>query len=131
MWLASFATRLEPVLLMALDDKIQPPPGLTAVGAMPRTVIALGLVSLFMDISSEIIHSLLPAFLVTVLGVSAFSIGIIEGIAEATASVTRIFSGAISDWMGKRKPLVLLGYGMGALTKPRIQCRRRARCPFC
>ena len=103
---------------MVLDDKMKAPPGLTAVGAMPRTVIALGLVSFFMDVSSEIIHSLLPAFLVTVLGVSAFSIGIIEGIAEATASVTRIFSGAISDWMGKRKPLVLLGYGMGALTKP-------------
>ena len=103
---------------MVLDDKMKAPPGLTAVGAMPRTVIALGLVSFFMDVSSEIIHSLLPAFLVTVLGVSAFSIGIIEGIAEATASVTRIFSGAISDWIGKRKPLVLLGYGIGALTKP-------------
>jgi len=103
---------------MTLDDKIKPQPGLTAVRAMPRTVIALGLVSFFMDVSSEIIHSLLPAFLVTVLGVSAFSISIIEGIAEATASVTRVFSGAISDWMGKRKPLVLLGYGMAALTKP-------------
>jgi MFS family permease len=103
---------------MALDDKIKRPPGLTTASAIPRTVIALGVVSLFMDISSEIIHSLLPAFLVTVLGVSAFSIGIIEGIAEATASVTKIFSGAISDWIGKRKPLVLLGYGMAALTKP-------------
>ena len=71
-----------------------------------------------MDISSEMIHSLLPAFLVTVLGVSALSVGIIEGIAEATASISKIFSGAISDWMGKRKPLVLLGYGLAAVTKP-------------
>ena len=103
---------------MALDDKIKAPPGLTAVGAMPRTVIALGLVSLFMDISSEIIHSLLPVFLVTVLGASAFSVGFIEGIAEAPHQSPSIFSGAISDWIGKRKPLVLLGYGLSALTKP-------------
>jgi MFS family permease len=88
------------------------------LGAVPRTVIALGVVSLFMDISSEITHSLLPAFLVTVLGVSALSVGIIEGIAEATASISKVFSGAISDWIGKRKPLVLLGYGLAALTKP-------------
>ena len=86
--------------------------------AMPRSVIALGIVSLFMDISSEVIHSLLPAFLVTVLGVSALSVGIIEGIAEATTSVTKVFSGAISDWIGRRKPLVLLGYSLAALTKP-------------
>lgn len=86
--------------------------------AIPRTVIALGMVSLFMDISSEMIHSLLPTFLVTVLGVSALSMGIIEGIAEATASISKIFSGAISDWIGKRKPLVLLGYGLAAVTKP-------------
>ena len=86
--------------------------------AIPGSVIALGMVSLFMDISSEIIHGLLPAFLVTVLGVSAFSIGLIEGIAEATASVTRIFSGVFSDWIGRRKPFVLLGYGLAALTKP-------------
>jgi MFS family permease len=85
---------------------------------MPRSVIALGFVSLFMDTSSEIIHSLLPSFLVTVLGLSALSVGIIEGIAEATNSMAKIFSGAISDWIGKRKPLVLLGYGLAALTKP-------------
>ncbi len=101
-----------------LENGIKTPPGVTGLSAIPRSVIALGMVSLFMDISSEVIHSLLPAFLVTVLGVSAFSIGIIEGIAEATASVTKIFSGAISDWIGKRKPLVLLGYGLSALTKP-------------
>lgn len=103
---------------MSLEKALDVPPRLTGLRSIPRSVIALGMVSLFMDISSEIIHSLLPAFLVTVLGVSALSIGIIEGIAEATAAVTRIFSGAISDWIGKRKPLVLLGYGLAALTKP-------------
>ena len=85
---------------------------------LPRGVIALGFVSMFMDISSEMIHSLLPIFLVTVLGVSTLSVGIIEGIAEATASITKVFAGAISDWTGRRKPLVLIGYGMAALTKP-------------
>jgi MFS family permease len=100
------------------ENGLNVPPRVTGLGAIPRSVIALGMVSLFMDISSEVIHSLLPAFLVTVLGVSALSIGIIEGIAEATASVTKIFSGAISDWIGKRKPLILLGYGLAAVTKP-------------
>src|SRR5437870_1868153 len=90
----------------------------TTSAGVPRTVVALGVVSLFMDTSSEIIHSLLPAFLVTVLGVSALSVGIIEGVAEATASIVKIFSGATSDWIGRRKPLVLLGYGLAALTKP-------------
>ncbi len=86
--------------------------------SIPRSVIMLGFVSMFMDISSEMIHSLLPVFMVSVLGVSALSVGVIEGIAEATASITKIFSGVISDWIGKRKPLVLLGYGMAAITKP-------------
>jgi MFS family permease len=86
--------------------------------ALPKGVFALGLVSLFMDFSSEIIHSLLPVFLVSVLGASALSVGLIEGIAEATASVAKVFSGVISDWLGRRKPLVLLGYGLAALTKP-------------
>ena len=86
--------------------------------SMPRSVIILGFVSLFMDVSSEMIHSLLPVFMVSVLGASALAVGVIEGIAEATASITKIFSGVISDWIGKRKPLVLLGYGMAALTKP-------------
>jgi MFS family permease len=85
---------------------------------LPKGVVALGLVSLFMDLSSEMIHSLLPVFLVTVLGASALSVGIIEGIAEATAAIAKVFSGVLSDWMGRRKPLVLLGYGMAALTKP-------------
>ena len=86
--------------------------------SMPRSVIILGFVSMFMDVSSEMIHSLLPVFMVSVLGASALAVGIIEGIAEATASITKIFSGVISDWIGKRKPLVLLGYGMATLTKP-------------
>ncbi|HVI49827.1 MAG TPA: MFS transporter [Candidatus Sulfotelmatobacter sp.] len=85
---------------------------------IPKGVWALGFVSLLMDTSSEMIHSLLPVFLTSVLGVSALSVGIIEGIAEATAAVTKVFSGAVSDWAGKRKPLVLFGYGLAALTKP-------------
>ena len=85
---------------------------------IPSGVVALGFVSMLMDASSEMIHSLLPVFLVSVLGASALSVGVIEGIAEATASVAKVFSGTISDWIGKRKPLVLLGYGLAALTKP-------------
>ena len=94
---------------------------MSAVGGLrlvPRTVIALGLVSLCIDTSSEIIHSLLPAFLVTVLGANGLAIGIIEGVAEATTAISRIFSGALSDWLGKRKLLVLIGYGLAAFTKP-------------
>ncbi len=71
-----------------------------------------------MDISSEIIHSLLPLFMVTTLGMTAFSVGIIEGVAEATALIVKIFSGALSDYLGKRKGLALFGYSLGALTKP-------------
>lgn len=86
--------------------------------ALPRSVVVLGFVSLFMDISSEMIHALLPVFLVTVVGASALSIGIIEGIAEAMAAFVKVFSGAISDWLGRRKPLLLLGYGLAAACKP-------------
>jgi len=89
-----------------------------AQSKLPKGVVALGLVSLFMDLSSEMIHSLLPVFLVTVLGASALSVGLIEGVAEATASIAKVFSGVFSDWIGRRKPLVLLGYGLAALTKP-------------
>ncbi|HRD29295.1 MAG TPA: MFS transporter [Caulobacter sp.] len=85
---------------------------------MPRTVWALGLVSMFTDVSSEIIHSLLPVFLVTGLGASVALVGLIEGVAEATASITKLFSGWISDRLGKRKLLVLIGYGLATLTKP-------------
>jgi len=85
---------------------------------LPKGVVVLGLVSLCMDLSSEMIHSLLPVFLVNVLGVGALSVGLIEGIAEATASIVKVFSGVLSDWTGRRKPLVLMGYGLAALTKP-------------
>jgi MFS family permease len=91
---------------------------LTAPGRIPQTVWALGFVSLFMDISSEIIHSLLPVFLVSVLGAGLETVGLIEGVAEATAMITRVFSGALSDWLGKRKILALIGYGLGAASKP-------------
>lgn len=85
---------------------------------LPRNVIALGVVSLLMGTSSQMIHSLLPLFLVTVLGASTVSVGIIEGIAEATNSFAKVFSGALSDWLGRRKPLVVFGYGLAALSKP-------------
>ena len=85
---------------------------------IPATVWVLGFVSLLMDISSEMIHSLLPVFMTVVLGTSATTVGIIEGIAEATALITKVFSGVISDWAGKRKWLAVLGYGLGAATKP-------------
>jgi MFS family permease len=85
---------------------------------IPGSVWALGLVSLFMDLSSEMIHALLPLYLVGVLGVSALTVGIIEGIAEATASVTKVFSGALSDYLRNRKWLAALGYLLAAITKP-------------
>lgn len=85
---------------------------------LPRGVWALGLVSMFMDISSEMIHSLLPVYLVAAMGASTLAVGFIEGVAEATAAVTKIFSGALSDALGKRKLLAAVGYGMAALTKP-------------
>jgi MFS family permease len=86
--------------------------------ALPASVWALGFVSLFMDVSSELIHSLLPVFIVGTLGAGAVWLGLIEGVAEATASIVKVFSGAISDRLGKRKPLLLLGYGLAAITKP-------------
>jgi MFS family permease len=86
--------------------------------AIPRGVWALGFVSLFMDTSSELIHSLLPVFLVSVLGASITSVGLIEGVAEATALIAKIFSGPLSDYLGRRKALTVLGYGLAAITKP-------------
>ncbi len=85
---------------------------------IPRTVWVLGFVSLLMDVSSELVHSLLPLYLVGTLGISVLAVGIIEGVAEATALIVRVFSGALSDYLGRRKPLLLLGYGLAALTKP-------------
>jgi MFS family permease len=83
-----------------------------------RSVWALGFVSLFMDTSSELIHALLPVYLVTVLGASMATVGVIEGIAEGTAACTKLLSGALSDWLKKRKVLVVAGYGIAAVTKP-------------
>ena len=91
---------------------------LPTVPAMPRTVWALGITSLFMDVSSEMIHALLPVFLVGMLGASATLLGVLEGFAEATAQIVKIFSGWLSDRLGKRKLLAVLGYGMAAFTKP-------------
>ncbi|MBX9609105.1 MAG: MFS transporter [Gammaproteobacteria bacterium] len=85
---------------------------------LPRTVWALGLVSLLMDASSEIIHALLPLFLTVSLGASMSLVGVIDGVAEATAAIAKVFSGYLSDRLGRRKPLILLGYGLGALAKP-------------
>ncbi len=85
---------------------------------VPPTVWALGFVSLFMDISSEMIHALLPLFLVTTLGASTAVVGVIEGVAEATASIAKVFSGWISDRLGNRKWLMVAGYALAAVTKP-------------
>ncbi|GJD79546.1 MFS transporter [Methylobacterium gregans] len=85
---------------------------------IPAGIWALGFVSMLMDISSEMIHALLPIYMVTVLGTSTLAVGIIEGVAEATASIVKVFSGALSDRLGKRKLLAVLGYGLSALTKP-------------
>lgn len=85
---------------------------------LPTGIWILGFVSLLMDISSELIHSLLPVYLVSVLGASALMVGLIEGAAEATAPIVKVFSGALSDYLGKRKGLAVVGYGLGALTKP-------------
>jgi len=89
-----------------------------ALRAIPSGIWALGLVSLFMDMSSELVHSLLPVFLVSVLGASTLEVGLIEGVAEATAAITKFFSGALSDYLGRRKLLAVLGYGLAAMTKP-------------
>jgi MFS family permease len=99
-------------------DKANQTVAQTASPGLPRGIWALGLVSMFMDISSEMIHSLLPVFLVTVLGASAVTVGLIEGIGEATASISKLFSGWLSDRLGKRKALTVIGYGLGALSKP-------------
>jgi MFS family permease len=85
---------------------------------LPAAVWVLGFVSLLMDVSSEMIHSLLPLFLVGTLGVSVLAVGLIEGLAEATALISKVFSGALSDYLGRRKGLAVLGYAMGAFTKP-------------
>ena len=85
---------------------------------IPKAIWALGFVSLLMDVSSELVHSLLPMFMVTVLGASGLVVGFIEGLAEATALIVKVFSGVLSDVMRKRKPLAVFGYSLGALAKP-------------
>lgn len=95
-----------------------PPGKLNTFRTLPSGIWALGFVSMFMDISSELIHSLLPIFMSTVLGTSMITIGLIEGVAEATAAITKLFSGVISDYLGKRKLLAIIGYGLATVTKP-------------
>jgi MFS family permease len=90
----------------------------TALTTIPPSIWVLGFVSLLMDISSEMIHSLLPLFMVGTLGASATTVGVIEGLAESTALIVKVFSGLLSDYLGKRKGLAVFGYALGALTKP-------------
>ena len=90
----------------------------TTLSKIPKGVWARGFVSMLMDISSEMVHSLLPLFMVGVMGASALTVGLIEGLAEATALIVKVFSGALSDYIGKRKGLALFGYALGAFTKP-------------
>jgi MFS family permease len=85
---------------------------------VPTGIWAIGFVSLLMDISSEMIHALLPVYLVAGLGASMLAVGMIEGIAQATAAIVKVFSGALSDWLGRRKFLAVLGYGLAAISKP-------------
>ena len=95
-----------------MNARAQPP------SRLPAGIWALGFVSLLMDVSSELIHSLLPVFMVTTLGISVLVVGLIEGAAEATALVVKVFSGVLSDYWGRRKPLAVLGYALGAISKP-------------
>lgn len=90
----------------------------TLIRILPGGIWALGVTSLFMDMSSELVHSLLPIFMSSVLGASMVTIGLIEGVAEGTAAITKVFSGTLSDRWGRRKSLVVFGYALGALTKP-------------
>ncbi len=89
----------------------------TGRARIPRGVWALGLVSMCMDLSSELIHALLPLYMAVGLGASTLTIGVVEGIAEATAMIVKVFSGVLSDFFRRRKPLVVLGYGLAAFTK--------------
>ena len=100
------------------NDPQSPPTKPAVWRALPTGIWAMGFGSLFMDTSSELIHSLLPVFMVTVLGASMVTVGFIEGVAEATASIMKVFSGALSDYLRKRKFLMILGYGLAAITKP-------------
>jgi MFS family permease len=92
--------------------------GKSILRQIPASIWALGFVSMLMDISSELVHSLLPVFMVSTLGASALAVGVIEGTAEATSLIVKVFSGTLSDYLGKRKTLVVIGYGLGAASKP-------------
>lgn len=99
--------------------RLRSPPSRPAVWrSLPAGIWALGFGSLFMDTSSELIHSLLPVFMVVTLGASMVTVGVIEGVAEATASIVKVFSGVLSDYLGRRKFLMILGYTLAAFTKP-------------
>jgi len=99
-----------------MDKSCQTPEA--APTPIPKSIWVLGFVSLLMDISSEMIHSLLPLFLVTGLGANALTVGAIEGLGQSTALIVKVFSGALSDYLGNRKHVVLFGYAMGTATKP-------------
>jgi sugar phosphate permease len=104
-----------PTTIEQASDVQHLPNGLRAI---PGSIWALGFVSMFADISSEMIHSLLPVFLVSMLGASTLAVGLIEGIAESTALITKVFPGTLSDYLGRRKLLTSIGYGLAAFTKP-------------
>src|SRR5712671_632595 len=110
-WLTSFDRTLTN---MAVSENKKP----TGLRALPRAIWAIGIVSLLMDVSSESIHSVLPLFMVNSLGVSVLAVGILDGFAEATANIVKVFSGAISDFLNKRKALALIGYALSAFSKP-------------
>ena len=101
-----------------MPGKIGDIPALLNWRLIPGSVVTLGFVSLFMDVSSEMIHSLLPLYLVLGLGTSTVFVGLIEGMAGATTSLVKIVSGVLSDRVGKRKWLAAAGYGLSALSKP-------------
>lgn len=104
--------------MVKIGETEQPKLDRATLRRLPRGVWALGLVSLWMDISSEMIHALLPVYLVAYMGASMVTVGFIEGLAEGLAAITKVFSGALSDWLGKRKILAIVGYGLAAVTKP-------------
>jgi MFS family permease len=89
-----------------------------SVAKIPKDIWVLGFVSMLADIASEMIHSLLPVFLVTIIGASAIAVGVIEGVAEATALIVKVFSGTVSDYLGRRKMLAVIGYGLSGFSKP-------------
>ncbi len=103
---------------MAYPAFLEAPPPMSSHRALPRSIWALGLVSMFMDISSEMIHGVLPLFLVSVLGASTMTVGVIDGLGESIALITKVFSGWVSDWLGKRKVIIVAGYLLATCTKP-------------